>query len=98
MQADFDVIFGAVVLLQELADLVAEVAFDFKDKAAHALVFVLGAIGEDLLGKGQHAAAGFAAADRAKDGDAGEEAPLRNDEPARILGGLRSSWDGAVPQ
>ncbi len=72
-----------------LAELTAEVAFDFKDKSANAFIRIVGFVGEYLFGIGIHAAGGLARADGSKDGNSGEEAAFRNNEPAWIAARLR---------
>src|SRR5258708_6984221 len=77
-----------MVFFQKFSHLVAEVAFDFKNEPAHSLFFVAGTISENLLGKRQHSTTGLAAADRSENSHAGEQAPLGNNQPARVLSWL----------
>ncbi len=64
MQTDFDVVFDPFIPFQNSFHLVAEVAFDFEYEAAYAFRFVLGLVGDELLGEGLHAAARLASAHR----------------------------------
>ena len=63
----------------------AEVAFDFEYEAAYTLRFVLGFVGDELLGEGIHAATRLAGAHCSQDCDAGVEATLRDRKPVRVL-------------
>ena len=89
LEAHFHVIVHAVVLHQDIVELLAEVAFDLKDQAAHALCFIVRAVRENLFSKRQDAAGRFAAAYGPKNSQTREETPLRNDKPARVLHRLR---------
>src|SRR3989454_12277657 len=89
LEAHFHVIVHAVILPQDIVQLAAEVAFDLKDQAAHALCFIVRAVRENLFSERQDAASRFAAAHGPKDSQAREETPLWNDKPARVLHRLR---------
>ena len=60
VQIDLDVVVLASVPLEDVLDLVAEVAFHFEHESADALVGVVSTVGDELLGVGIHAAAGLA--------------------------------------
>src|SRR5262249_43778525 len=78
-----DVVFRPAVTFEDAADLVAEVAFDLQNEPANSLLFVVGAVGQDLLGKRIHRARGFPTANGTQDRDAREQAPLGDGQPIR---------------
>src|SRR5262249_46513622 len=89
IEADLDVVILTAVFLKDAAYLLAKVAFDLQNQASDAFLRVGGAVREELFREWVHAAARLAAADRAKDRDAGVKSPVRNRQPSRGLGGLR---------
>ena len=72
IEADFDVILGALVTSEDVFYLSAKVALYLQNKSTDSLVFVGGFVGQNLLREGEHAAGSFATADGAQDGDSGE--------------------------
>lgn len=70
----------------------AEVPFDFEYKAAYTLRFVLGFVGDELLGEGMHAATRLASPNRSQDCDAGVEATLGDRKPVRVLSRDWLAW------
>src|ERR1700730_16161015 len=71
---------------QDLPHLVTEVAFDFQHETSNPRLWVVGLIGDKLLGVGVHATAGLAGADGAENGNAGVETSLGDRQPIGILG------------
>ena len=55
IESNFDVVVAAIMFLQEIADGVAEVAFDFENQAGGSVVGVVRLPGEELIGEGLHA-------------------------------------------
>src|SRR6202795_633372 len=87
IEADFDVILGAPVTVEDVFCLAAKIAFHLKDQPADTLVFVGGFVGQNLLRERQHAAGSFATPNSAQDGDSREQTTLGNGEPRGSLGG-----------
>ena len=80
-EPDLQVVAPASRLVEDLPDLVAEVAFDFKHQAGRAFRLVVRLPAEQLPGEGMHAGRRLAGADRAEDGEPGVEPPLVEGEP-----------------
>jgi hypothetical protein len=72
IQVDFDIICFSSMAYEDVSYLMAEVAFDFKLEHAYAFLWIIGMVGDELLGIGIHAPAGLAGTDGPKDGDASE--------------------------
>jgi hypothetical protein len=87
VQVDLNVVDFATVLVEHCFDFVAEVAFDFEHQSAYVLVWIVGPVGDALLGVGIDAAAGLASADRTEDGYPSEQSAFWNGKPIRLLGG-----------
>jgi hypothetical protein len=81
LEADLDVVVGAVMPRQDRPNLIAEVAFDFENKAADSLFPRLGAPGEQLLDVWVHAPGRFPGADGAENHDAGVQTTARDRQP-----------------
>src|SRR2546430_11837222 len=92
MQADFDVVVGPLIPFQNSPHRVTEIAFYFEDESAYALRFVLGFVGDELLGKGIHAAGRLAGPHCSQDCDASVEAAFRDRKPVRVLSRGRPAW------
>src|SRR3981081_2911737 len=65
----------------------AEIAFHFENKTAHALRLVRGLEGQELLCEREYSSACFSAAHSAEDRDTGEKASFRDRQPVRIFCG-----------
>ena len=76
VETDLDVVVAAAVALEDVADVLAEVAFHFQDQAADLARGIVRAVREELLDVRIHAGRGLARADGADDGDAGVQAAL----------------------
>ena len=70
IEADFDVVAFPSVALQYAPHFVAEVPLHFQKQSADPLSAVMGLIGNQLFGKGIHAATRLAAANSAEDRNA----------------------------
>src|SRR5215510_5264565 len=77
------------MFLEQVAHLVAEVSFYFEHEAGDALVGILGPISQHLIREWVHASRRLATPNGAEDGNAGEQAAIRDDEPTRAFG---RSW------
>ena len=98
IEAKLDVVVASAVFLQHVMDGVAEVAFDFQHEAGSLVVGVVGLPGEELFGEGLHTGGGLAGTHGSDDGEAGEEALLREHQPAGLfrfdrLGGVMGFTD-----
>src|SRR5438552_18164164 len=94
MQADFDVVVGPLIPFQNSPHRVTEIAFYFEDESAYALRFVLGFVGDELLGKGIHAAGRLAGPHCSQDCDASVEAAFRDRKPVSAFS--RGGFAGVV--
>lgn len=92
VQADLDIIVLASELPEDLSDLVTEVPFDFEHECAGLGFRICGSIAQQLVGERIHAATGFPAANRADDDGTGEQATLRDDQPAGFLCRYGEQW------
>src|SRR5215468_7071428 len=75
---------------EQLANLVAEVSFYFEHETSDALVNVQSSISQHLIGKRIHASGRLATPNRAENGNAGEQAAIRDDKPARAFSRFRT--------
>ena len=84
-EPDLEVVVRAPGVLEDAADLMAEVALDLEQERARAAAGIVGPPGEELAGERIHAGGGLAGADGTHDEDAGVEPLLRDHEPRRPL-------------
>src|SRR5215470_10598086 len=70
---------------EQVANLVAEISFYFEHQAGDALVNILSSISQHLISKRIHAPSRLATSDRVEDGNTGEQAPIRDDEPTGVF-------------
>ena len=85
VEPDFEVVVPAAGVLEDAADLVAEIPLDLEHQRARPAARIVGPPGEQLLGEGVHAGGGLAGADGTHDEDAGVEPLLGDDEPGGPL-------------
>ena len=83
--------YNEAAVIEDVLDLVAEVALHFEHESADVLVGVVSPVGDELLGVGIHAAAGLARADRPEDRNAGEESTFWDSQPVGLLSSYRLS-------
>src|SRR5215475_14914131 len=70
---------------EQVANLVAEVPFYFEHETGDALINILSSISQHLISKRIHASSRLATPNRTEDGNAGEQAAIRDDEPTRVF-------------
>src|SRR5207245_5749800 len=86
IETDFNIILGPLVTLKDVFYFAAKIAFDFQNQPTDSLLFVGGLVGQNLLRERKHAARCFATANRAQDGNSGEQTALGNREPRGSIG------------
>ncbi len=89
VQPNLEVVVGAARTRQDVADLMAEIPFDFEDKATDFVIWILRAPAQELFNVRVHACGGLSRANGSENHDAGVEAALRNREPCRLRCGPR---------
>src|SRR5258708_6771977 len=87
IQRDLHVIILTLMLAGNLADLMAEISFDFQDQSANPLCRISCFICDQLLCKRPHTAACFSRANSAEDANAGKQPLLWNRQPLGIAAG-----------
>jgi hypothetical protein len=85
VEAHLDEVRLAAIFSEDVPDLVAEVSLDLEHESSDPPFGIIVTIGEDLFGKGIHAATGLTASDGAKDRDPGVESPLGDRQPPWAL-------------
>src|SRR5947199_3316011 len=80
------------MLAGNLADLVAEIPFDFQDQTTDAFCRLICFKCDQLLSKWAHAAACLSCSDRAKDPNASEQSFLWNRQPLRVAAANDFRW------
>src|SRR5437773_12371960 len=80
------------MLAGNLADLVAEIPFDFQDQTADAFGRLICFKCDQLLGKWAHTAACLSCSDCTKDPDASEQSFLWNRQPLRVAAANDFRW------
>ncbi len=81
VEVHFQVVLAAVVVHQDLLDVVAKIAFHFKDERRGAALGIGRLPAEQLAGKGVHTGGRFPGPDGTEDRHAGIQAALRDHEP-----------------
>src|SRR5216684_2408824 len=85
IQADFDVIASAASLQQDIFNLAAKVALNFKHQRTRFGVRVCCSIAQQLVGERVHAASRLSTTGGTNHDRAGKQPTLRDDEPSGIF-------------
>ena len=85
IQADLYIILATPGIFEDPFDVMTEVAFEFQDESPDPAFPVPRAKVQQLLGKRVHTAGGLAGSYGAEDGDSGEQSPVGDHQPARVL-------------